>query len=122
MLPAALQVEGTAYMPSYRLVEAANCPHSVLGHFRYEHHASTDQPGKITFPTSCDPKVQPRFERDVAMLHSFWFTEAGKTFNAVVEQDPKCAIAYRGLARNLLGNSLAGPPSLRDAQAASEAG
>ncbi|MGO4332353.1 hypothetical protein AB4Z48_37810 [Cupriavidus sp. 2TAF22] len=86
-----------------------------------EHHASTYQLGKITFPTSCDPKVQPLFERGVAMLHSFWFTEAGKTFNAVVEQDSNCAIAYWGLAVNLLGNSLAGPPSLRDAQAASEA-
>ena len=28
--------------------------------------------GKVSFPTSCDPKVQPAFERAVAMLHSFW--------------------------------------------------
>src|SRR5215470_9218807 len=86
-----------------------------------EPRAGADQLGKVSFPTSCDPKVQPLFERGVAMLHSFWFTEAGKTFNTVLEQDPGCAIAYWGLAVNLLGNSLAGAPPLRDAQAASEA-
>ena len=29
--------------------------------------------GKLTFPTSCDPKVQAEFERGVAMIHSYWF-------------------------------------------------
>ena len=37
---------------------------------------ATEQLGKVTFPTSCDPKVQAQFERGVAMLHSYWFTEA----------------------------------------------
>lgn len=82
--------------------------------------ASANQLGKVSFPTSCDPKVQPLFERGVALLHSFWFTEAGKTFAAVVDQDPDCAIAYWGITVNLLGNSLAGPPPQRDAQTASE--
>ena len=30
--------------------------------------------GKVSFPTSCAPAVQPTFERAVAMLHSFWYT------------------------------------------------
>ena len=29
--------------------------------------------GKLSFPTSCDPKVQTDFERGVAMMHSYWF-------------------------------------------------
>jgi hypothetical protein len=37
----------------------------------------TEQLGKVTFPTSCDPKVQAQFERGVAMLHSYWFTRVG---------------------------------------------
>ncbi len=46
-----------------------------------------DEPGRgklgtVSFPTSCDPKVQPAFERAVAMLHSFWF-------NAAVEKAKK---------------------------------
>lgn len=77
--------------------------------------------GKVTFPTSCDPKVQAEFERGVAMLHSYWFTEGGKVFDAVAKQDPNCVMAYWGFAVNLLGNTLGGPPPAKDAQAASEA-
>jgi len=50
--------------------------------------------GKVVFPTSCDPRVQGQFERGVAMLHSYWFSEARKVFDAVIRQDPGCAIAY----------------------------
>ena len=75
----------------------------------------------MTFPTSCDPKVQAQFERGVAMLHSYWFTEAGKVFDAVAKQDPNCVMAYWGYAVNLLGNSLANPPPAKDAKVAWEA-
>jgi tetratricopeptide (TPR) repeat protein len=77
--------------------------------------------GKVTFPTSCDPKVQAEFERGVAMLHSYWFTEGGKVFDAVAKQDPNCVMAYWGYAVNLLGNSLSGPPPVKDAQMAWDA-
>jgi tetratricopeptide (TPR) repeat protein len=77
--------------------------------------------GNVSFPTSCDPKVQAQFERGVAMLHSYWFTEAGKVFDAVAKQDPSCVMAYWGYAVNLLGNSLSAPPSAKDAQMAWEA-
>ena len=76
--------------------------------------------GKLTFPTSCDARVQSQFERGVAMLHSYWFTEARKVFDAVLQQDPGCAIAYWGLAVNYLGNSLAAAPPPKDLAAASE--
>jgi tetratricopeptide (TPR) repeat protein len=74
--------------------------------------------GKVTFPTSCDARVQANFERGVAMLHSYWFTEARKVFEAVLEQDAGCAMAYWGLAVNYLGNSLASAPSAKDVAAA----
>ena len=83
--------------------------------------AITEQLGKITFPTSCDPKVQEQFERGVAMLHSYWFTEGGKVFDAVAKQDPNCVMAYWGYAVNLLGNTLSTPPSLKNLQAAWQA-
>jgi hypothetical protein len=86
-----------------------------------EHDHAAAQLGKVSFPVSCDPKAQPLFERGVAMLHSFWFSEAGKTLKSVLEVDPSCAMAYWGIAVNLLGNSLSGPPPLADRQAASEA-
>ncbi len=76
--------------------------------------------GKVAFPTSCDSKVQGQFERGVAMLHSYWFTEARKVFDTVIQQDPSCAIAYWGLAVNYLGSSLAAAPSPKDIATASE--
>jgi tetratricopeptide (TPR) repeat protein len=64
--------------------------------------------GKVSFPTSCDPKVQPAFERAVAMLHSFWYSAAEKAFAEVLVQDPTCAIANWGYASILMSNPLAG--------------
>src|SRR5947209_6636748 len=83
--------------------------------------AQQEKLGKVNFPTSCDPKVQAQFERGVAMLHSFWFGTARKTFEAVLQQDPMCAIAYWGIAVDLLGNTLAFAPSPSNMRAAWEA-
>ena len=60
--------------------------------------AQEDKLGKVSFPTSCDPKVQAQFERGVAMLHSFWYSEGDKMFRDVLAQDPSCAIATWGSA------------------------
>ncbi len=64
--------------------------------------------GKVSFPSSCDPKVQPAFERGVAMLHSFWYSAGEKTFREVLRDDPQCAIATWGIASILMSNALAG--------------
>src|SRR5262245_60356321 len=74
--------------------------------------------GKLSFPTSCDPKVQAEFERGVAMVHSYWFLIARRTFEGILRQDPNCAMAYWGIAIDLLGNSLASVPPRADAEAA----
>src|SRR5262249_61202722 len=49
--------------------------------------------GKVVFPTSCDAKVQPRFERAVALLHSFSWQEGGKEVREVFEDASNCEIA-----------------------------
>jgi tetratricopeptide (TPR) repeat protein len=74
--------------------------------------------GKLSFPTSCDPKVQAEFERGVAMIHSYWFLIARRTFEKVSRDDPGCAMAHWGIALDLLGNSLATVPPRADAEAA----
>jgi tetratricopeptide (TPR) repeat protein len=74
--------------------------------------------GKLTFPTSCDPKVQADFERGVAMIHSYWFLIARRTFEGVLQKDPNCAIAYWGIALDYLGNTLATTPTRADTEAA----
>jgi Tfp pilus assembly protein PilF len=81
--------------------------------------AAPEKLGTVVFPTSCDARVQPTFERGVALLHSYWFAEARKAFDAVLEQDPGCVMAYWGLAVNYLGNSLASAPPPKDVAAAS---
>jgi tetratricopeptide (TPR) repeat protein len=82
--------------------------------------------GKVSFPTSCDPKVQPAFERAVAMLHSFWYSAGEKAFRDVLKADPQCAIATWGIASILMSNPLAGqgasPKGAEQAQAAIDDG
>jgi tetratricopeptide (TPR) repeat protein len=82
--------------------------------------------GKVSFPTSCDPKVQPAFERAVAMLHSFWFPAGEKAFRDVLKDDPQCAMAAWGIAAILMNNPLAGqgasPKGAEAAQAAIDEG
>jgi tetratricopeptide (TPR) repeat protein len=82
--------------------------------------------GRVAFPTSCDPKVQPTFERAVAMLHSFWYSAAEAAFREVLKNDPQCAIATWGIASLLMSNPLAGqgasPKGAEQAQAAIDEG
>ncbi|HEY7436952.1 MAG TPA: hypothetical protein VIE41_17555 [Methylomirabilota bacterium] len=69
--------------------------------------------GTVRFETSCTPAVQPRFDRAVALLHSFHLDAAVAAFREVVTADPSCGIAHWGVAMAWLGNPLAGPPSAR---------
>src|SRR6202171_4143492 len=77
--------------------------------------------GKVVFPTSCDPNVQAEFDRGVAMLHSYWFLKARRTFEGILQQDPSCAMAHWGVAMDFLGNTLATTPTRAEAQAAWDA-
>jgi len=66
------------------------CPAVALAHDEDE---AKGKLGKVAFENSCNPKVQPLLQRGVAMLHSFWYSAAEKTFREVLAQDPTCAIA-----------------------------
>ena len=68
---------------------------------QHEHAHPAGDPsklGKVNFPISCDPAVQPQFISAVAMLHSFWYEKASDTFARVAEKDPACGMAYWGIA------------------------
>ena len=64
--------------------------------------------GKVTFENSCAPEVQAKLNRSVAMLHSFWYSAAEKSFTEVISEDPTCGVATWGLAAILMSNPLAG--------------
>jgi tetratricopeptide (TPR) repeat protein len=54
--------------------------------------------GSVSFETSCKPQVKEDFNRGVALLHSFWHSEAQRVFDKVAASDPNCAMAYWGVA------------------------
>lgn len=61
-------------------------------------HPAPERLGSVTFPSSCAPGVQARFERAVALLHSFAYSASEHAFREVAQADPKCAMAYWGIA------------------------
>lgn len=58
--------------------------------------------GHVHFPTSCNAAAAAAMERGVALLHSFWYEEAGKVFHQAASADSDCAMAYWGEATSLL--------------------
>src|SRR5262245_55381241 len=65
--------------------------------------------GKVHFNISCSPAAQEQFDRAVAMLHSFFYPETEKAFQAIAQQEPSCAMAYWGVAISQRPNPLTAP-------------
>jgi hypothetical protein len=63
----------------------------------------------VSFPVSCGPDIQPRFDAALAALHSFWYGQALKEFTAIAEDKPDCAMAYWGIAMSVW-NQIWAPP------------
>jgi tetratricopeptide (TPR) repeat protein len=87
------------------------------------HHAlSKEEIGSVQFATSCAPQVAVPFNRAVALLHSFQYEKTREGFVEIVKQDPKCAMAYWGIAMSHYhglwdnGDMNAGRSALRKAQ------
>ncbi len=70
-------------------------------------HGNGEKLGEVHFTTSCDEPAQHDFDRAVALLHSFQFNSAIEGFNAVLSEDPSCAIAYWGIALSDWSNPFA---------------
>src|SRR5438046_8717071 len=57
--------------------------------------------GRVVCSVSCTPGARTRFERAVALLHSFWYEKAADTFREAVVADTACAMGYWGQAMSL---------------------
>jgi tetratricopeptide (TPR) repeat protein len=66
-------------------------------HEQHRHDAS-EKLGQVNFTVSCLPPAQKQFNHAVAWLHSFEYEEAEKAFTEVAATDPKCGMAYWGVA------------------------
>jgi hypothetical protein len=82
--------------------------------------AADDHLGTVHFPISCSA-VQGKFDRAVALLHNFFYPETVRAFQAIIKEDPDCAMAYWGLAMSELPNPLVPPFPPANLKAGSEA-
>ncbi|MBI5836585.1 MAG: hypothetical protein HZB25_05010 [Candidatus Eisenbacteria bacterium] len=57
--------------------------------------------GRVSFPVTSAPGIQPDFDHAVAVLHSFFYEESEREFAAITERDPRCAMAWWGVAMSL---------------------
>jgi len=88
------------------------------------HDAAPETLGTVHFETSCAPAVAPRFDRAIALLHSFEFGASIHAFDAVLAADSGCAMAYWGIALSRWSNPMAAgartPLQLAQGRAAAE--
>jgi tetratricopeptide (TPR) repeat protein len=77
------------------------CLVAVQGAADEQHRHEREQLGSVRFAVSCNAAASATFLRGVAMLHSFEYDRAEKTFASAAEADPACAMAHWGLAMSL---------------------
>ena len=86
-------------MTRVSLAAAALILSSSAGLAQHTHPpVATERLGTVHFPTTCSPGVAPKFDRGVALLHSFEFGASIRAFNEVLAADSTCAMAHWGIA------------------------
>jgi len=104
------------------LVVAILASRGVAAQENHQHALTEEEVGSVRFLTSCSPSVEKRFNRAVALLHSFQYEQVRQAFNDIAKQDPQCAMAQWGIAMShfhgLWNNSnlAAGRLALQNAQ------
>ena len=76
--------------------------------------------GTVSFTTSCSEKTKEDFDLAIALLHSFEYDEAEKMFAKVIDNDPRCAMAFWGVAMSNY-HLLWMPPSAAELEKGSKA-
>jgi tetratricopeptide (TPR) repeat protein len=96
-------------------------PHSASAQEGHQHmHEPSEKLGRVNFTVSCNPQAQKQFNRAVAWLHSFEYEEAQKAFTEITVTDPRCGMAYWGIAMSNY-HPLWAPPSGAELQNGSSA-
>lgn len=75
------------------------------GHSHHDHdHGSPDlgNIGKAHIETSCNDTARKEIDRGVALIHSFWYAEAEKSFRRAAAADADCGMAWWGVAMSNL--------------------
>jgi hypothetical protein len=76
---------------------------AVAQHDDAHHHGDpAAAAGQVAFATSCAPAADSAFRQGVTLLHSFWYEESERAFRRAADADPRCAIAWWGVAMSHL--------------------
>ena len=110
---------------AYLIATAAALSIPVTAHSQEHQHAPAEKLGEVRFATTCNPATADKFNRAVALLHSFEFGESIKGFNEVLAMDSGCAMAHWGIALSRWSNPMVAgnrsPTQLRQGKEASDA-
>src|SRR5215207_11364635 len=90
----------------YLIATAAALSLPVTAHSQEHQHASAEKLGEVHFATTCNPAGTTKFDRAVALLHSFEFGESIKGFNEVLAVDSACAMGHWGIALSRWSNPM----------------
>lgn len=72
--------------------------------------------GNVNLPVTSDvPDVQKFINQGVGQLHGFWYFEAERSFRQAAALDPKCAMAYWGMAMANFDNANRAKPFITKA-------
>src|SRR5215212_3258506 len=69
----------------------------ILADHDHMHH-DLGNIGKAHIETTCSADAQKEIDRGLALLHSFWYAEAEKSFRAAAAADGECGMAWWGAA------------------------
>lgn len=75
--------------------------------------AQGERLGEVNFPVSCNAEAQKLFQRAAALYHSFDWPRVTKAFQAVLEADPQCGMAWWGIALATQDNPFVWPISAK---------
>lgn len=75
--------------------------------------AGKEQLGDVRFEVSCSAEAQQKFRRAMALYHSFDWRKGSAAFTEITQLDPRCGMAYWGLAMIASDNPFAWPVSLK---------
>lgn len=71
--------------------------------------------GSVQFAVDAPAEIQSSFMLGLKLLHSFEYDEAEKVFASIIDKDPKCVMAYWGVAMSNF-HPLWAPPSIPELQ------
>jgi tetratricopeptide (TPR) repeat protein len=76
--------------------------------------------GTAHLATSCNAAAQRHMDRGVALIHSFWYSEAEKSFRSAADADAQCGMGWWGVAMSNL-HPLWAPPTADELKTGSQA-